>query len=154
MFWGQKVCTDSVPHFLSACLSLQLSQRLTSVNIETQRTVLIDLISLITISPKDLTLDLRRDILLPQCIKSNKTKSGDNIASLTYPLQMKRRGVETKLIIGGVALGQPDPELIKLIAKARDWYAGLKTGRYKSIKDIGATHILDNGDVSRTLSLA
>ncbi|MGJ8563139.1 MAG: recombinase family protein [Alphaproteobacteria bacterium] len=133
----------------------ELSQRITSDNIDTQRTVLIDLISQITISPKDLTLDLRRDVLLPECLKSSKPKSGgDNIASLSYPLQMKRRGVETKLIIGGVALGHPDPELIKLIAKARGWYDGLKRGRYESIKDIGVAHKLDNGDVSRTLSLA
>ena len=130
----------------------ELKGKLTSTCIETQRKTLIDLISRITISPKDLTLDLRRDVLIPQCIKPTKTK--DNIISLTYPLQMKRRGVEAKLIIGGVALGQPDPELIKLIAKARDWYDGLKSGRYESIKDIGATHKLDNGDVSRTLSLA
>jgi hypothetical protein len=67
---------------------------------------------------------------------------------------MKQRGVETKLIIGGQALGEPDPELIKLIAKGRDWYAGLKSGRYTSQLEIGTMHGLDKADVSRILNLA
>lgn len=132
----------------------ELSHHIASDNIETQKTVLIDLISRITISPKDLTLELRRDILLPECIKSSKPKTKDNIISLTYPLQMKRRGVETKLIIGGVALSQPDPELIKLIAKARDWYDRLKSGDYTSQLEIAVKYKLDGADVSRIFNLA
>jgi hypothetical protein len=67
---------------------------------------------------------------------------------------MKRRGIETKLIIGGQPLGQPDSELIKTIAKARHWYEGLKTGRLSSIGDIRTTEKMDGGDVSRMLPLA
>ncbi|MGJ8563117.1 MAG: recombinase family protein [Alphaproteobacteria bacterium] len=132
----------------------ELAARLTSNCVETQRTLLIDIIQRITISPKDLMLELRRDALFPDGICSQKVKLENDAITLAYPLQMKRRGIETKLIIGGVALGQPDPELIKLIAKARNWYGGLKTGRFKSIKDIAAIEKMDDGDVSRTLSLA
>lgn len=132
----------------------ELVTRRTSNCIETQRSALIDIIQRITISPKVLTLDIRKATLLPGCVWPQKVKSEDDTITLNYPLQMKRRGIETKLIIGGVTLGQPDPELIKLIAKTRDWYEGLKTGRFKSIKNIAANEKMDDGDVSRSLSLA
>ncbi|MGJ8560644.1 MAG: hypothetical protein ACSHX3_10440 [Litorimonas sp.] len=67
---------------------------------------------------------------------------------------MRRRGVEIKLIIGGQALGEPDPELIKLIAMGRDWYEGLKSDRYTSQLEIGCEHGFDKADVSRILNLA
>jgi hypothetical protein len=67
---------------------------------------------------------------------------------------MKRRGVETKLIIGGQAPEERDPKLIKLITKRKDWYAGLKSGRYTSQLEIGTVHGLDKADVSRILNLA
>ena len=76
------------------------------------------------------------------------------VITLNYPLQLKRRGVETKLAIGGQALGEPDPELIKLISMGCDWYEGLKSGRYTSQLQIGSEHGLDKADVSRTLNLA
>lgn len=133
----------------------ELTERLTSQRLETQRTALIDLIHSIQISPNQLTLNLKRGLLLPQDRASHpKTEADDTLITLDYPLQMKRRGVETKLIIGGQALGEPDPELIKLIAKGRDWYAGLKSGRYTSQLEIGTVHGLDKADVSRILNLS
>lgn len=128
--------------------------RLTSACHETQRTALIDLAERVSISPTELTLELRKQALLPQGLVSKKDPDKDEIISLTYPLQMKRRGVEAKVIIGGQPLGLPDPELIKLIAKSRDWYEGLKTGRLESIGEIGTTEKMDNGDVSRMLPMA
>lgn len=74
--------------------------------------------------------------------------------SLNYPLQMKRRGIETKLIVGGQALGEPDPELIKIIATARQWYERLKSGVYPSTGSIAETENVHRGDISRTLMLA
>ncbi len=68
-------------------------------------------------------------------------------------MQMKRRGVEAKLIIGGVALGQLDPELINVIAKAREWYDGLKKGQYTSQLEIASKYNLHKSDVSRILNL-
>ena len=80
--------------------------------------------------------------------------TGIAIITLDYPLQIERRGVETKPIIGGQALGEPDPDIVKLIATAGAWYEGLKDGTYPPIGNIAKTQSMDIGDVSRTLKLA
>ena len=44
-------------------------------------------------------------------------------------------------------------DLIRIIAKARNWYARLKSGDYQSINNIADLEKMDKGDVSRTLPL-
>ena len=46
----------------------------------------------------------------------------------TAPFQMRKRGVETKLIIGDAPTGQ-DETLIRNIAKAHYWFAQIKSGK-------------------------
>ena len=79
----------------------------------------------------------------------------DNHAiTIHHPYQLRRWGIETKLVIGGQAVGEQDQSLIEVIAKARSWYHGLKSGTYLSIKDLAEKENLDRGDVSRILPLA
>ena len=99
---------------------------ITSNCIETQRKVLIDLVKSVSISPTTLILELGHAVLFTQTFISAKKIAGD-IITLTYPLQMKRRSVETKLIAGGVALRPAVPEIISMITKVRYWYEGHKT---------------------------
>lgn len=136
-----------------------IRERLTSGSPNQQRSALINLIDRIHVSPSQLTLKARRSGLVQdhppleatEQIARNQT---DDIITLNYPLRMKRRGVETKLVIGGKTLSEPDPELIKLIAMARSWYAGLKSGEYDSQLAIRTQYKLDKADVSRILNLA
>lgn len=153
---------DLTPHKVTSleAHATNIKARLTATSIDAQRTQLIDLVKRVHISPTQLILKLRRSVLLPDNGWSNvETDQSDDdarkdIFTLDYPLQMKRRGVETKLILGGQALSEPDPELIKLIATARSWYAVLKDGAYPTIGSIAKAHNMDIGDVSRTLKLA
>jgi hypothetical protein len=131
----------------------QLTDRLTEASLETQRTTLIDLVQSIHISSSQMTLKLRRRLLMPENTPA-LVESEDDLITLNYPLQMKRRGVETKLIIGGQAVGGSDPDLINLIAKAKDWYEGLKNGTHPTIGSIAKTQNVDRSDISRTLMLA
>jgi site-specific DNA recombinase len=50
-----------------------------------------------------------------------------NPSSITAPFQLRKRGVETKLIIGGLN-NELDSILIKNIAKAQQWYQDIKQG--------------------------
>ena len=95
-------------------------------------------------------------MLVPAAVVSQTqiNASEDAVITLNYPLQMKRRGIETKLIIGGQALGEPDPELIELVATARKWYERLKSGEYPSTGSIAETENVHRGDISRTLMSA
>lgn len=47
-----------------------------------------------------------------------------------------------------------DPNLIAAVAQARDWFARLKDGQARSVRDLAAAHAVDRGDVSRLLPLA
>lgn len=50
-----------------------------------------------------------------------------SLSSITAPFQLRKRGVETKLIIGGLN-NELDHILIKNIAKAQQWYQAIKQG--------------------------
>lgn len=69
-------------------------------------------------------------------------------------LTLKKRGIETRLIIGGRASHEPDAKILGAIAKSRKWYAGLKSGNYKSISDIACREKMHRTDVGKLLPLA
>lgn len=146
------------PHYVSSlrAYAAELTDHLTAAHSETQRVVLIDLVRRIQISQTEMTLTLRRNMLVPatDASQTQTNACGDPVITLKYPLQMRRRGIETKLIIGGQALGHPDSDLIKLIATARHWYEGLKSGVYATTGSIAETENVHRGDISRTLMLA
>ncbi len=86
---------------------------------------------------------------------STAPESGDTHL-LTVPLQMKRRGVETRLIIGGgdKANTEIDANLLRTIARAHVWFEGLKTGSFTSINEIAVVECIPASEVSRQLPLA
>jgi hypothetical protein len=100
------------------------------------------------VHPDKLVIAVNSQMLLPETSEATET------VKLEYSLTQKRRGVETRLVIGGTPLGMPDAKLIDVIAKARDWNAKLKSGNYRSLIDIAANENIDKAEVSRALPLA
>ena len=86
---------------------------------------------------------------------SRAQESGDTHL-LRVPLQMKRRGVETRLIIGSGSNGnmETDINLVRAIAKAHAWFEGLKSGSFASINEIAKAESIPASEVSRQLPLA
>ena len=78
----------------------------------------------------------------------------NNTLCFNYPISLKRRGVETKFVIGDLSTSVPDPELIQLIAKAHKWWDDIVTGKAISQKSIAEQESLHKADVSRALRLA
>ena len=86
--------------------------------------------------------------------RQEKTPNSDP-AIICLPVRIKRRGVETRLIIGGeTRTTHPDPLLIQTMARSHVWCAQLGTGKVSSVRDIAHRENLDAGDISRTLPLA
>jgi len=52
----------------------------------------------------------------------------ETVLTLTAPFEIRRRGVETKLIVGNVTPA-PDRTLLRALLKAHKWTADLKSGR-------------------------
>ena len=75
---------------------------------------------------------------------------------LTLPFDIRRRGVEARLIVGSVR-HQPakvDLGLVDAIGRARRWLHQLNTGSHPTIAKLGRHVGVDDGEISRILPLA
>ena len=94
-----------------------------------------------------------------------RVELGSKIIRLTYsitgilitrdfPMQMKRRGIEMKMIIGNNLPARIDQTLARTIAKAHRWAEELFSGSVPSMTAISARESIDKGSLSRTMNLA
>jgi hypothetical protein len=71
------------------------------------------------------------------------------------PLQMKRRGVAMRLVIGGeVATSKTDWTLLKAVARGHKWFNELISGRASFARDIAGREGVNERFVRRLLPLA
>ena len=72
------------------------------------------------------------------------------------PLKMKRRGVETRIIMaaGDDLPRKVDPALLKAVARARAWFEELASGRVRSLADIARREGIATRYVERLSRLA
>lgn len=71
-----------------------------------------------------------------------------------FPMQMKRRGVEMKMIIGTSLPTRIDQILIRAIAKAHRWAEELFSGSVPNMAAICSRENIDKGSLSRMVNLA
>jgi DNA invertase Pin-like site-specific DNA recombinase len=70
------------------------------------------------------------------------------------PMQMKRRGVEMRLIIGGSGSARVDRTLLKTIVRAHKWFNELASGRVHTMAEITSREGVDQSYLSRVMTLA
>jgi site-specific DNA recombinase len=71
------------------------------------------------------------------------------------PLQMKRRGVAMRLVIGGgVSTRKTDPTLLKAVARGHKWFNELVSGRAMFTREIAAREGVNERFVRRLIPLA
>jgi len=118
-----------------------------------QREVLLDLVARVQLGPEQLSIQIRAEALAARLGVDGAMDQSRKALSITLPLQLKRRGVETKLVIlnGAEPTAQPNPGLIRLIAQAHVWFDDLKTGRARSNRELTERHRVDHADVARVL---
>ncbi len=81
-------------------------------------------------------------------------------ASLTMtrfiPMEMKRRGVEIRLVIEGPTgpASRPDPSLLKAVARGHRWFGELASGRAASIRAIAKREGVYDSYAKRLIPLA
>jgi site-specific DNA recombinase len=81
---------------------------------------------------------------------------GNDDPNIMVPVKLRRRGVETRLVIAGTNHNQtqPDKQLCQLIANARYWYDQLASGTAKSIRELSKRDRVAESEVTRILPLA
>ena len=75
---------------------------------------------------------------------------------ITLPIAMKRRGVETKMVLtnGNTSHQKHDASLVQLIAKAHCYLASLTDGSGRNLTDVAKHYDTELSEVSRILPLA
>jgi site-specific DNA recombinase len=101
----------------------------------------------------------REGIRISLKLPLRQTEGDDEISrklSLTraFPMRLKRRGVETKIVLEGDSTPGPvDLPLLKAIARAYSWTNDLLSGRVKSIRELAKGEEMNRRSVQRLLRL-
>jgi DNA invertase Pin-like site-specific DNA recombinase len=97
-------------------------------------------------------------VLKPEGLAEHLNITLNNEAEYTIekPMNIRRRGQEMKLVIGGIKQkgNNIDSALTKLIAKAHQLKTELESGKVCSIKEFAVMHNLDHGDAKNLIPLA
>ena len=75
-------------------------------------------------------------------------------ATIEVPFQLRRRGVEIRLVLRAEGAEAPDDRLAALAARSHRWLDQLTSGAIASIRGIAQAEGIDGGGVSRFLPLA
>jgi site-specific DNA recombinase len=70
------------------------------------------------------------------------------------PLQVRRRGIEMRLVVGGGPGPKVDSAILKAVARANQWLTELLSGRSRSLVEIGKREGVGKRYVSRIIRLA
>ena len=76
--------------------------------------------------------------------------------SIRVPVRLRRRGVETKIIIDSPDAGtcNVDPDLCRLIAQAHLWFDQLASGEACTAREIAGREKVNEHEITRVLHLA
>ncbi|HUS54075.1 MAG TPA: recombinase family protein, partial [Thermohalobaculum sp.] len=118
------------------------------------RALLTNLAARIEIGPDSITLSISCAALAQNLDLDAELAEPDRPLICNRPLMLRKRGVETKLVLGDVSTAEPDQALIKLIADARVWVQRLRDGEIASIRALARDLDLDHRHVTRALPLA
>ncbi len=126
---------------------------------QAKRVLLKQLVRSVILRPGSLTINLDRRALAQhltgQSVSTDKTPESAIIA-MTCSIGMRRRGVETRLLLtdGSVPAPVIDPSLVDLMRRAHRYLAQITDGSQRSLKDVATMNGTDASEVSRLLPLA
>ena len=114
---------------------------------------LVEIVSKAEMRDDGITVTLRIEV---QCSPAGLRISSNLDLSRFVPLRMKRRGVETRIIIaaGDDLPRKADPALLKAVARSRAWFEELASGRVRSLADIARRENITRRYVERLSRLA
>ena len=136
-----------------------LAQRLEDSTDPQHRELLHIIIKRIDVAPGKMQLQLNRNSLRNslQVESSDPFKEeSDAIATISLPFQMRRRGVEARLILNNEhpPSAKPDANLVELIRNVHRWLDQLNAGSASSIDELAERVNIPASEISQTLPLA
>src|SRR5467141_727164 len=118
-----------------------------------------DLIEKVVIEENAITIRMRRSSLSGGAVVPPSSENpSDSPIELTAPVAFRRRGVEMRLVLPGVAIqndrSRCDATLIKAIARGRAWFEELAAGRARSLRELAERDGITRRYVRRLIDLA
>jgi site-specific DNA recombinase len=118
-----------------------------------------ELVEKIIVDEKTIIIKLRRGPLLGGDVASSASEAAsDSAVELTAAVAFKHRGIETTLVLPGLAQqdrsSRCDPALIKAIARGRAWFEELATGRARSLNELARRDGISRRYIRRLVGLA
>lgn len=109
-------------------------------------------------NPMDIVerIDLTSERVLFSLNLAPLTDHAEQIVHHAVPVNFRRRGVETKLVLegSGGATSNPDPALIKAVVRAHRWFDDLVSGSARSLREIAEIEGISDRYVSHLMPLA
>ncbi len=98
---------------------------------------------------------IRLSIRVPLQENGQSSAPGDTFFfKRDVPLQVRRRGIEMRLVVGGGPDPKVDSAILKAVARANQWWTELLSGRSRSLVEIGKREGVGNRYISRIVRLA
>jgi site-specific DNA recombinase len=147
---GAEIASNRIPEIFQSASAW--SQRMESASdCSSALTVLVDRVEL---SPNGFRLTLKLPTQLAATVGA-ANRPGIAVSRF-IPMQIKRRGVELRLVMNGdrATAQKADPALLKAIARAHHWFDDLVTSRVASMAEIGKREGLPKNYVSWLIRLA
>jgi site-specific DNA recombinase len=118
-----------------------------------------DLIEKVVIEENTIRISVRRGRVFGGAVVPPSSESpSDSPIELTAAVAFRRRGVEMKLVLSGVAMqndrSKCDPTLLKAIARGRAWFEELAAGRARSLRELAERDGITRRYVRRLVDLA
>jgi DNA invertase Pin-like site-specific DNA recombinase len=126
---------------------------------QAKQALLKQLVRSVVLRPGSLTIGLDRRALAQhlfgQSISTDETPES-TIITITCPIGMRRRGVETCLALTDGSLPEPviDPSLVDLMRRAHRYLALITDGSERTLKEVAVMSGTDASEISRLLPLA
>ncbi len=132
----------------------RLQQMLKQLEAEThaaRNRILLDCIDQVTVTPGKINIEMDRDAIADR-FSLDPTILNDDALRFHAPFQHRKRGVETKLVVGDQCQPELDPVLIRSIAKAHHYYDAIKKGQ--TFEEIAASENLSKRRILQVIDLA
>ena len=157
---GEDAQTRIEAHLLNQIIKSinQLVDKSHKLSLADRLTLILPLVERIYMRSGYMTIGIRVAALSKEVGIANPSTEGEQSAiyHLDIPFQVKRRGVETHLVIksGSTINHHVDQTLVLSIAKARRWFLELCNNATLSVKAIAVREKIPASEVSRQLPLA
>src|SRR5207237_376619 len=118
-----------------------------------------DLVEKVIVEQQTITLRIRRSSLSGGAVMPPSSENpSDSPIEFAAAVAFKRRGVEMRLVLPGVATqndrSRCDPTLIKAIARGRAWFEEVAAGRARSLRELAERDGITRRYVRRLVNLA